>query len=118
MNQSGGRGQMCQANPVDIGRRSYSRNLRSLICPNLALAATHLFHVAALPVHCAAASAFFMAHHHTRQAGHNGRGCSEQKDDCDDAGKTAHHSIQYTSGWLEILDSLRCSLVDYRHGGF
>jgi hypothetical protein len=97
VNRIGECGQVCDANPPDIGCRGRSRNLRSILCSNFRPAATHLFHLTALSVHCAAASAFFVTHDHIRQAGHNWRGCGEQKKDCNDAGETTHDSLQYTS---------------------
>ena len=47
---------------------------RSLICPHVRLAATHLLHMPTLPVHCTAAGTFFVRHDHIHQTGHDGRG--------------------------------------------
>jgi hypothetical protein len=43
-----------------------------------------------------------MAHLHVRQTSHDGRGCSEQKKDCDDAGETAHVAFSIRLFSLEI----------------
>jgi len=78
VNRRGERGQMRYANPLDIDCLACCRNLRSLICSNFGLAATHLFHVAALPVHYTAASTFLMTPHHVGDTGHNWRSCAEE----------------------------------------
>jgi hypothetical protein len=92
---------------MDIGRRGRNRNLRALISPNLSPAATHLLHMSALSVHSAAADTFLTAHHHTRQARHNRRGCGEQEKNRDDAGKPAHDYTQYTSADLGTCTHFR-----------
>jgi hypothetical protein len=69
---------MLHANPMNGNCRRYRRNLGAVIRPNLSLAATHLRHLSALPMHRSAAGTLLMAHRHTRQTGHNGRGCGEQ----------------------------------------
>ena len=81
---------MLHANPMNRHYQRCRRNLWAVIRPDLSLAATHLRHLSALPVHRSAAGALLMAHRHTRQTGHDGRGCGEQKKDRDNAGKTAH----------------------------
>ena len=78
VNRSGKRGHVCHANPLNMDPRGRSRNLRSLICPHFSPAATHLFHVSALPVHGTAASTFLMTHHHIGYTRHNWRGCGEE----------------------------------------
>jgi hypothetical protein len=78
VNWSGKRRHPSHANPLNIDCRERRRNLRSLICSNLSPAATHLFHVAALPVHGTAASALLMTHRHVGYTGHNWRGCGEE----------------------------------------
>ena len=103
VNRSAERGQVCHANPLDIGGRGCCGNLRCVICPNFRPAATHPFHVSALAVHCTAASAFLMVLDYTRQASHNGRGCGQQQEDCNDAGETAHDSVQYNVACLGIV---------------
>jgi hypothetical protein len=78
VNRSGKRGHVGHANPLNMDRRGRCRNLGSLIRPNLGPAATHLLHVAALPVHGTATSTFLMTHHHVGYTGHNWRGCGEE----------------------------------------
>jgi hypothetical protein len=81
--------------PMNISRRGCRRNLWSVVRPNFCPAATHLRHLSALAVHGSAACAFFAAHRATRDTGQKRRRCSEQKEDCDDAGEAAHRQIQY-----------------------
>ena len=77
-NRSRKRRHVCHANPLNMDCQGRCRNLRSLICPDLSPAATHLFHVAALPVHGTAASTFLMTHHHIGYTGHNWRSRGEE----------------------------------------
>jgi hypothetical protein len=90
-------GRVRYTDPLDVDCRGCCRNLRSLIRPNLGPAATHLFHVPALPVHGTTAGTLLMTHHHACQTGHDRGRCGEQQEDRNDAGETSHDSFQYTS---------------------
>jgi hypothetical protein len=87
---------VCHANPLDISCRGSSRNLRALIRPNLSPAATHPFHVSALPMHRPTASTLLMAHGQIGQARHDWRGCGEQEKNRDNTSKAAHRQLQYS----------------------
>jgi hypothetical protein len=95
------RRKVSNGDPLNIWCRRCRRNLRGIIRPDFSPAATGLRHLSALPVHGAAACTFFVAHRTAGYAGHHWRNCNDQKNDCNETGKTAHACLKYkTSGLM------------------